>query len=82
MGIEGILVSEMSDRERQTPYSLTYAWKLKQTNHQKQNKKQSGGEKKSTTHVERDQICGSRGGVGEWGMGGRAQTSRCNILDA
>ena len=30
METEGITLSEMSDRERQTSYDLTYMWNLKQ----------------------------------------------------
>ena len=32
MDLEGILVSEVSQRERQIPYDLAYMWNLKKTN--------------------------------------------------
>ena len=35
MGLEGIMLREMSERERQIPFGFTYIWNLKQN---KQNK--------------------------------------------
>ena len=29
IGLEGIMLNEMSDRERQIPYNFTYVWNLK-----------------------------------------------------
>ena len=54
MDLEGIMLSELSDRERQILYDLTRMWNLK----------------KSQTHRKRDQICGCQrcdtGGRGNW----------------
>jgi len=44
MDLEGIMVNETLDRERQIPYDLTYVWNLKTNN------------KNSQAHKYREQI--------------------------
>ena len=34
MDLEGIMLSEMSDRDRQTPYDITYMWNIKNKTNQ------------------------------------------------
>ena len=52
MDLEGIMLREMSDRERQIPYDLTYKWNLK---------------KKKRVHEYRNRLVVSRsGGRRQW----------------
>ena len=47
MELEGITLSEMSDRARQTLYNLTYTWNLRNKQLEKKKKKTNSQKKRS-----------------------------------
>ena len=70
VNLEIITINEMSERERQTLYAITYTWNLKYgTNELIYKKKQ--------IHRHREQTCGYRSGRG---MDWEFVISRCKLL--
>ena len=70
VNLEMITINEMSERERQTLYAITYTWNLKYgTNELIYEKKQ--------IHRHREQTCGYRRGRG---MDWEFVISRCKLL--
>ena len=70
VNLEIITINEMSERERQTLYAITYTWNLKYgTNELIYEKKQ--------IHRHREQTCGYRSGRG---MDWEFVISRCKLL--
>ena len=53
MDIEGILLSEMSQRVRSTPYDFTYTWNLKNKTNQPTKQKQTQRHKEQMVDCQR-----------------------------
>ena len=72
MDLEIIILSEVSQKEKQMPYDITYMWNLKyDTNEQIY---------KTQTYRHREQTCGCRGGWGGGEKDWELWISRCKLV--
>ena len=72
MQLEILILSKMSERERQITYDITYIWNLIYSTNEPSHRKE--------THGLREQTCGCQGGRGGCGMDWDFGVNRCKLL--
>ena len=72
MELETLILSEVSQKEKDVPYDITYIWNLIYGTNEPFHRKENHGLGEKT--------CGCQGGGGESGMGGVLGVNGCRLL--